>query len=84
MEFHNILVPINEKKYALGLKDGCPSLKNNQCVIHNNSKRPMTCKQYPIFIKDKNIRLSPNCLAVKNDLFYPYVHEFLKLGYKVI
>lgn len=37
----------------------------------------------PYIYKNKNIRLSPTCLAVKMDLFYPYVHEFLKLGYNV-
>ena len=72
-----------EENYFLNLRNGCPCLKDNLCIIHNNSKRPAVCKQFPIFIKDKNIRFSPVCLAVKMDLFYPYVHEFLKLGYNI-
>ena len=83
LEDRKILKKMNKERYFLNLRDGCPSLKNNLCVIHNNSKRPLVCKQFPIFIKNKNIQLSPSCLAVKRDLFYPYVHEFLKLGYKI-
>ena len=83
LEEKNILKKLDGEKYILHLHNDCPSLKNNLCVIYNNPKRPIKCKQFPIFIKNKNIRLSSGCLAVKNDLFYPYVHEFLKIGYKV-
>lgn len=73
-----------EKKFFLDLSDNnCPCLKDNMCMIHKNPKRPKICKQFPIFIKDKNIRFSPECLAVKNGLFYPYEHEFLKIGCKL-
>ncbi len=83
LEDKKIVKKIKGEEYFLNLRNGCPSLKNNLCVIHNHPKRSTTCKQFPIFLKNKNIRLSPGCLAVKRDLFYPYVHEFLKIGYKV-
>ena len=83
LENKKIIKKIKKEDYFLNLYNGCPSLKDNLCVIHNNPKRPIVCKQFPIFIKDKNIRFSPSCLAVKMDLFYPYVHQFLKMGYKI-
>ena len=83
LEDKKILKKTKGEDHYINLHDDCPSLKNNLCVIHNNSKRPEVCKQFPIFIKDKNVRFSPVCLAVKMDLFYPYVHEFLKMSYKI-
>lgn len=83
LEDKKIIKKKGNGKYFLNLRGGCPSLRNNLCMIHNNSKRPAVCKQFPIFIKNKTIKLSPLCLAKQNDLFYPYVHELLKLGYKI-
>ncbi len=83
LEDKKIVKKTKGEDYFLNLRNGCPCLKGNLCIIHNNSKRPEVCKQFPIFIKNKNIRLSSGCLAVKNDLFYPYVHEFLKLEYNI-
>jgi Fe-S-cluster containining protein len=63
----------------------CPQLKDSKCLIHTNPKRPSTCDKFPIFIDEKNktVRLSPRCFAVKENKLYPYVHEFLKLGFSV-
>jgi|TARA_B100001971_G_C18178720_1_gene531445 Fe-S-cluster containining protein len=83
LEEKNILKKLDGEKYILHLHNDCPSLKNNLCVIYDDQKRSTICKQFPIFIENKNIKLSSGCLAVKMNLFYPYVHELLKLGYKI-
>jgi len=61
----------------------CPSLdiKTFRCTIYPN--RPKTCMDFPLFLQDKGIRLSPRCLAVKEGKFYPYVSQLLALGYKL-
>jgi len=61
----------------------CPSLKDFKCIIHKNPKRPLTCRQFPIFIDGNMIKLSPRCLAVKQGLIYPYISQLLKLGMKL-
>ncbi len=68
---------------AFDLSGGCPSLKDNKCLIHKNEKRNSACKDFPIFIKNKVIGISDRCPAKKEGLFYPYEHEFLKMGYKI-
>lgn len=57
-------------KYSLnmGTSDmAYPSLNTDtfKCKIHNNPKRPKTCRESPLFIEGKNIMLSPRCLAVR-------------------
>ncbi len=74
--------------YALHLGSslgGCPQLDGSFCKIHKDPSRPKTCDTFPIFVDvDKKIvRLSPRCFAVKENKLYPYVHQFLKLGFSV-
>lgn len=72
--------------YSLFLEcseQGCPSLNDYKCTIHENKERPKTCKDYPIFIIGKLVRLSSRCLAVRMNLFYPFIKEFMQLGHKV-
>ena len=63
----------------------CPQLKDSKCMIHSNPKRPSTCDKFPIFIDEKNktVRLSSRCFAVKENKLYPFVHKFLKMGFSV-
>jgi Fe-S-cluster containining protein len=63
----------------LGAHD-CPSLRDYKCLIHQNSKRPDACRQFPIFLQDYRIRLSSRCLAVKMNKLYPYITAMIKLG----
>ena len=70
-------------KCSLYLGNGCPSLKDFKCLIHDHPKRPLACKQFPIFLEGKIIRLSPRCLAVKNNLLYPFIKQLLSMGYKL-
>ncbi len=80
-----MLKKIGNNKYSLymGNSDSpCPSLKHNKCTIHNNSKRPKTCNNFPLFLQGKLIRLSPRCLAVKQGKLYPYIKQLMALGYK--
>ncbi|MFA6073187.1 MAG: hypothetical protein WC758_03675 [Candidatus Woesearchaeota archaeon] len=70
----------------LGSKlDGCPNLQNFKCIIHKNPDRPKTCKDFPLFIlKNKTIRVTYECPAVKENKLYPYLAEFKKRGYKLV
>tara|TARA_Y100000310_G_scaffold344515_1_gene457683 strand:- start:3320 stop:3766 length:447 start_codon:yes stop_codon:yes gene_type:complete len=62
---------------------GCPSLKDNKCIIHKHKDRPKTCQDFPIFIEGKKIGLSGRCPAVQQRKFYPYILQFLEKGYIV-
>ncbi|MBU0461285.1 MAG: YkgJ family cysteine cluster protein [Nanoarchaeota archaeon] len=77
-------LPFGQYSLFLGNPDGCPCLKENCCTIHKNPKRPDTCKTFPLFIEGNKIKLSQRCLAVKQDMMYPYIAELLKKGYKLI
>lgn len=80
----NLLKKTNDGNFSLNLSGGCPSLKENKCLIHKNEKRSSTCKNFPIFIyKDKTIQISDRCPAKKEGLFYPFIYQFIKLGYQV-
>jgi len=61
----------------------CPSLKDCKCMIHDNPNRPLACKQFPIFLEGKNIRMSCRCPAIKEGLLYPYIARLIQLGYSV-
>lgn len=78
------LKKINDRKYSLNLSNSCPSLKeDHKCSIHENKDRPLACRNFPIFINKDTVKFSPRCLAVKENKFYGYEAEFLKLGYNV-
>ena len=64
-------------------EESCPSLKDNKCTIYTHAKRPLACAQFPIFIHSDTIRMSPRCLAVKMNVFYPYEKQWIKLGFKL-
>lgn len=81
-----VLKKLDNGKYSLNLANSggsCPSLKDNKCSIYTDPNRPLACKQFPVFVGDSKVRLSPRCLAVKMNLFYPYEKEWIKLGYKI-
>ena len=82
-----VLKKIKDEKYSLYMGDydaPCPSLFDYKCLIHKKKNRPDACKQFPLFIEGCLIKLSPRCPAVKEGLFYPYVSQLLRLGYKVV
>lgn len=62
---------------------GCPALKENKCTIHKNPLRPKVCHEYPIFVFSDHIRISSKCPAQQNNMFYPYILQFEKLGFKI-
>jgi len=78
---------IKDKKYSLDLWNtefSCPSLsKDFKCSIHKNPKRPQACKDFPLFIDGKTLKISPRCLAVRCGKLYPYIVKLLKEGYKL-
>jgi Fe-S-cluster containining protein len=63
--------------------EGCTQLENGKCKIHKNEKRPNVCKEFPIFITGKTIRLSPRCYGIKEGLLYPFIKKFKELGYEI-
>ncbi|MBW2964232.1 YkgJ family cysteine cluster protein [Candidatus Woesearchaeota archaeon] len=74
-------------KYSLymgGTDMPCPSFQNDRCVIHTSRKRPLTCRQFPIFVDGNTVRISARCLAAKAGLLYPYVARMKLLGYKIV
>lgn len=82
---HLTVTSTGDYSFFLGYSEqGCPSLKNYKCTIHKNRERPKTCKDYPVFIIGKLVRISSRCLAVRMNLFYPFIREFMQLGYKVL
>ncbi len=76
----------NYSLYLGGIGMPCPSLKKEfECGIHDKRARPKTCKDFPIFVLDeKTVKFSSRCLAVKLNMFYPYVKKLISEGYTVI
>lgn len=76
-----------DKKFSLYMGEKnlpCPSLKDYKCVIHKNDKRPLACKEFPLFIwENKVIHISARCPAVREGKLYPYLVKFKLLGYKI-
>jgi Fe-S-cluster containining protein len=62
----------------------CPQLKNFKCLIHENPLRPQTCKDFPIFILGKKIKISKRCPAKKANKFFKFEHEARKLGFEFV
>jgi len=85
LEDAGFLTEIENKEFVLNLGNpgSCPSLKDNKCLIHKNSKRNSACKEFPIFITGNKVRFSDRCLAVKANQFYSYVHKFKKIGFTI-
>lgn len=71
-------------KYSLCFEnslEGCPQLKDKKCLIHANSLRPKTCKDFPIFILGKKIKISNRCPAKADGKFFKFEHDAMNLGY---
>lgn len=64
----------------------CPSLdlKSYSCTIHTNQKRPLVCRDFPVFRVDDIIFVSQRCPAVQNNFFYAQIYEWKAYGFKVI
>ena len=62
---------------------GCPRLNDFKCTIHNDPKRPKVCRDYPIFVNGNTVRISSKCLAVRQNLLYPFIKEFMHRGFRV-
>lgn len=83
----NDLKELLNGKFSLNLNNcfgSCPQLKNFKCEIHDDKKRPDTCKSFPIFIVGKEIKISSRCPAKKENKFFGFVKEAEKIGYKIV
>ena len=89
-EYKNEIKELKNGKMSLFLGSSgkpCPSLREDfKCGIHSNPERPKVCGDFPIFLRkeSKTVLLSPRCLAVKNNLLYPYVKKLQLEGYRVL
>ena len=87
MKEKQVLISIQGGKYVLDLASkefGCPQLQEYKCNIHTNPKRPLACKEFPLFIcGKKTIRLSRRCPAVRENSLYPYLTQFKLMGYEI-
>jgi len=63
---------------------GCPALKDFKCSIHKNSQRSNTCKDFPIFILGKKVKISNRCPAKKDNKFFKFEKEAKELGYEIV
>lgn len=75
------LIPIGER-FSLILDGDCPSLAGNRCSIYRS--RPKACREFPLWIRDGVVFVSPRCVGVKAGLLYPYVRRLRMLGLRVI
>jgi Fe-S-cluster containining protein len=85
LEEKKILKKLADGKYSLYMGNydcPCPSLKDFKCTIHKT--KPKTCSDFPLFFHGNNLRLSPRCPAVKNNLMYPYIKRLIAIGYKTV
>ena len=78
----------DDGKFSLNFSNhlgSCPRLSDSKCTIHKDPRRPLTCEKFPIFLDEENkvIRLSPRCFAVKENKLYPFVHQFLSMGFQI-
>lgn len=74
-------------KYIFNFKNslgGCPQLKDFECLIHSNPNRSNTCKEFPIFILGKQIKISNRCPAKKAGKFFKFEKEAIKKGYEIV
>ena len=70
------------KEITIDLSEGCPKLKDNKCTIYK--ERPQICRDYPVFVKHSAVHLSEKCPAVRENKLYPFEHEFIQKGLRVI
>lgn len=74
-------------KFSLSFENscgGCPSLKDSKCLVHGKERRPKTCKDFPIFILGKKIKISNRCPGKKNNKFFKFIKEAEVLGYEIV
>mgnify|MGYP006291316507 CR=1 FL=1 len=72
--------------FVLELKcddSGCPCFMEGKCIIHKDPGRPKVCQDYPVFVVGDMIRLSSRCLAVRLNMLYPFVKEWMNAGYNI-
>lgn len=76
------------KRFALNLGASgfsCPNLSGFKCLIHKSRSRPLACREFPLFIrKDKIVMVTFRCPAAKENLLYPFLAKFKKMGYKIV
>ncbi len=83
----NSIRELLDGKFSLSFENslsGCPALKDSKCLIHGDKERPKTCKDFPIFILGKKIKISNRCPAKKDNKFFKFIKEAELLGYEIV
>ena len=77
---------LGEHIFYLGDGDRpCPFLDHDRCSIHTDDRRPLVCRQFPIFLRDgKQVRFSTRCPAVRENKFYGYMYQLRQRGYRIV
>jgi Fe-S-cluster containining protein len=77
---------LSDGKFSLNFDacNGCPALKDFKCKIHQDKNRPQTCKDFPIFIVGKKIKISSRCPAKRDNKFFKFGKQAEKLGYEIV
>jgi len=64
--------------------DPCPSLKGNLCSIHNDTKRHITCVEYPLFRKGNEIiEVARHCPAISEGKIDKYLTYLMNRGLRI-
>ena len=64
------------------LSQGCPHLKDNQCMIY--PLRPLCCKEFPVYLRHKKILISSWCAGYQEGLLASSIKQFEHDGFEVI
>lgn len=78
------LKQLENNMFSLNLSPKCPMLNDDfMCTIYTDKLRPDACREFPLFISEKNIHLSSRCPAVREGKFFPYIKQLQMMGYRL-
>jgi len=90
LEENGGLVRLDSGDYRLILKNRqCPSLIFEKgkayCKIHNNARKPLMCKDYPLFVDNekKVVTIFTNCPVVLSGRLNLFLEKIKESGYEV-
>jgi len=72
--------------YSYALEGNCTFLdhKNFGCTIHKSTKKPKTCSDFPMYVRGKDVYVSPQCTAVKEGKLYEFISRLKNEGAEII
>ena len=81
-----ILSPSNNGYFYDSSKKTCKNLdkKNYSCREHNNTSRPLVCRDYPVFLVRDYVMFGKTCVAVEKGMLDSYKKRFEEIGIRVL